>query len=187
MVKRYHESFPSFSYGFDSRYPLQALRRKFPDMTTPYLTPLTSDQLRDAGVPDPWPFGLMDRVRFGEIDVLGHVNNTGYLRWFENFRIAYFDTYTAESNLEERPKSVLRNIGLDFKAEVKMGDDYILTGRTTELRNSSFIMQYAVYVRGQQTTTGHAVIVCLTPDNQKMPLSDPWRQKLITRDGATQL
>ncbi len=22
MVKRYHESFPSFSYGFDSRYPL---------------------------------------------------------------------------------------------------------------------------------------------------------------------
>jgi hypothetical protein len=23
MVKRYHESFPSFSYGFDSRYPLQ--------------------------------------------------------------------------------------------------------------------------------------------------------------------
>ena len=25
MVKRYHESFPSFSYGFDSRYPLQPL------------------------------------------------------------------------------------------------------------------------------------------------------------------
>ncbi len=23
MVKRYHGSFPSFSYGFDSRYPLQ--------------------------------------------------------------------------------------------------------------------------------------------------------------------
>jgi hypothetical protein len=23
MVKRYHESFPSFSYEFDSRYPLQ--------------------------------------------------------------------------------------------------------------------------------------------------------------------
>ena len=23
MVKRYHESFPSFSYGFNSRYPLQ--------------------------------------------------------------------------------------------------------------------------------------------------------------------
>ena len=25
MVKRYHESFPSFSYGFDSRYPLHPL------------------------------------------------------------------------------------------------------------------------------------------------------------------
>ena len=26
MVKRYHASFPSLSYGFDSRYPLQSPR-----------------------------------------------------------------------------------------------------------------------------------------------------------------
>lgn len=30
MVKRYHESFPSFSYGFDSRYPLQGFPLRHP-------------------------------------------------------------------------------------------------------------------------------------------------------------
>ena len=29
MVKRYHASFPSLSYGFDSRYPLQGFQRQY--------------------------------------------------------------------------------------------------------------------------------------------------------------
>lgn len=156
-------------------------------MDLPYLTPLTVEQLRSSGVPEPWTFGLMDRVRFGELDVLAHVNNAVYLRWFENLRISYFRTYGDEMERGTRPKIVLRNIGLDFKAEVKLGDDYILTGRTVELRNSSFTMQYGVYVRGTLTTTGHAVIVCLSPENKKIPLPDNWRQKFIDRDGAVQL
>lgn len=153
-------------------------------MELPFLTPLSTEQLRNAQVPSPWTFGLADRVRFGELDVLGHVNNAVYLRWFENLRIRYFEAYGAD--LSARPKLVLRNIGLDFKAEVKLGDDYILTGRTVELRQTSFTMHYAVYVRGMVTTTGHAVIVFLTTDNQKQPIPDDWRSKLIERDGAVQ-
>lgn len=153
-------------------------------MDLPFLTALSTTQLRDAGVPAPWTFGVADRVRFGELDVLGHVNNAVYLRWFENLRIRYFESYGA--NLSSRPKIVLRNVGLDFGAEVKLGDDYILTGRTVELRKTSFTMQYAVFVRGMQTTTGHAVIVCLSPDNQKMPIPDDWRERLIEMDGAVQ-
>lgn len=153
-------------------------------MDLPFLTPLNAAQLRDAGVPSDWTFGIADRVRFGEIDVLGHVNNTVYLRWFENLRIRYFEAYGAD--ISARPKLVLRNIGLDFKAEVKLGDDYILTGRTVELRQTSFTMHYAVHVRGTVTTTGHAVIVFLTSDNQKRPIPEDWRAKLIEVDGAVQ-
>ncbi|MEL6570437.1 MAG: thioesterase family protein [Pseudomonadota bacterium] len=153
-------------------------------MDLPFLTPLSTEQLRDAGVQPPWTFGMADRVRFGEIDVLGHVNNAVYLRWFENLRIRYFEAYGAD--VSARPKLVLRNIGLDFKAEVKLGDDYILTGRTVELRRTSFTMHYAVHVDGNITTSGHAVIVFLTSDNHKLPIPDDWRSKLIEVDGATQ-
>lgn len=153
----------------------------------PYLTPLTPTQLRDNDVPEPWSYGFADRVRFGELDVLGHVNNTAYLRWFENLRIHYFREYGISDYTGKPPKIVLRNIGLDFKAEVKLNDTYIVTGRTVEMRSSSFTMHYGVWVAGRLTTTGHAVIVTLNDDNSKRPLSDALKQTFATRDGAVQV
>lgn len=155
-------------------------------MDLPYLTPLSTAQLRAHNVPEPWTFGMADRVRFGEIDVLGHVNNAAYLRWFENLRIHYFDAYNVAKYDGAPPKIVLRNIGLDFKAEVKLNDSYILTGRTVAMRVSSFTMEYGVFVKGVLTTSGHAVIVNLNQDNSKRPLSDALRQTFADRDGTAQ-
>ena len=154
---------------------------------TPFLTPLDAAQLRAADVPEPWSFGMADRVRFGEIDVLGHVNNAAYLRWFENLRIHYFRDYGVAEYDGKPPKIVLKNIGLDFISEVKLHDNYILTGRTVEVRNTSFTMHYGVFVRGMLTTTGHAVIVNLNDDNTKRPLSNDLRETFVTREGAVQM
>lgn len=150
----------------------------------PYLTPLSTDQLRASHIPAPWAFGIADRVRFGEIDVLAHVNNAAYLRWFENLRIQYFRDYGLFDDTGTPPKLVLRGLSLAFLAEVKLNTDYILTGRTVALRTNSFTMHYGVWVNGQLTTTGDAVIVSLNDDNSKRPLSDAIRTRLITRDGA---
>jgi acyl-CoA thioester hydrolase len=153
----------------------------------PFLTPLGAEDLRAENIPEPWGYGMADRVRFGEIDVLGHVNNAAYLRWFENLRIHYFRDYKVHDYQGTPPKIVLRNISLDFKAEVKMNDPYILTGRTVEFRNSSFTMHYGVYVRGLLTTTGTAVIVSLNHDNSKRPLGNELRERFIARDHAVQV
>jgi len=155
-------------------------------MTLPFLTPLSSAELRTADVPEPWSFGMMDRVRFGELDVLSHVNNAAYLRWFENLRIHYFESYGVADYTDTPPKIVLRNIGIDFKAEVLLNDEYILTGRTVEMRNSSFTMHFGVYVKGVLTTTSHAVVVLLNADNSKRALSDRLRTTFATRDAAIQ-
>lgn len=155
-------------------------------MSLPYLIPLTGPDLRAHSIAEPWTFGMADRVRFGEIDVLGHVNNAAYLRWFENLRVHYFDAYKVADYSDVPPKIVLRNIGLDFKAEVKLNDRYVLTARTVEMRSSSFTMHYGVFVGGDLTTSGHAVIVSLNADNTKRPLTDALRQRFIARDGAIQ-
>ncbi len=153
-------------------------------MTVPYLTTLHADDLRAAGIPEPWSFGMADKVRFGEIDALQHVNNAVYLKWFENLRILYFDDREIWHIDGKRPKVVLRNIGLDYRSEVKLTDRYILTGRTTKLGTSSFTMEYAVWVEGRLTTTSHAVMVMLNEDNTKRALPDHIRQMFIDRDGA---
>ncbi|MEM8591102.1 MAG: thioesterase family protein [Pseudomonadota bacterium] len=154
--------------------------------TLPFITPLTPPQLREAGVPEPWSFGLQDRVRFGELDVLAHVNNAAYLAWFENFRIQYFKEYGVDSYAGALPRIVLRQIELEFLSEVKLHDIYVVTGRTVRFRNVSWQMEYSVWVGGKQTTRGGAVLVNLDQNGAKSPLPDSWKDAFRTRDGAAQ-
>ncbi|MEL6608226.1 MAG: thioesterase family protein [Pseudomonadota bacterium] len=154
-------------------------------MTT-FLTPLPISDLRDAGVPDPFTFGQRDRVRFGELDVLGHVNNAAYLAWFENFRIHYFRDYGVSEYRGTPPRIVLRNIGLEFLSEVLLNDEYIVAGRTRSYRTTSFEMEYVVVIGQRITTRGSAVIVNLDQAGAKQPLPDAWKDAFRTRDGARQ-
>jgi acyl-CoA thioester hydrolase len=155
-------------------------------ITPPFLTPLNAEALRSAGISEPWSYGMADRVRFGEIDALNHVNNVVYLRWYETLRVTYLHDYGIYEHAGPEPKFVVKTVGLDYKAEVHRSASYINVARTTQMRNTSFTMQYATFVDGQITTTGDAVIVLLNADNSKRPLPDALRQTFITRDGAVQ-
>ncbi|MEO0359038.1 MAG: thioesterase family protein [Pseudomonadota bacterium] len=150
---------------------------------TPYHTPLYRDALAQIGIPTPWAFGLADRTRFGELDALSHVNNTAYLRWLENFRIGYFREYGLSDYQGTPPRLVLKSIGMEFRKEMVLHEDYVVTGRTSAFRTSSFTMDYAVWA-GDLRATGQAVIVWLTQDGHKMPIPDPLRTVFVDRDGA---
>ena len=154
---------------------------------TPFLTPLDADELRKAGIAEPWSYGMADRVRFGEIDALNHVNNVEYLRWYETLRVNYLHDYGIYKHAGKNPKFVVKKVGLDYKSEVYRGANYINVARTTQIRNTSFTMQYVTFVDGQVTTTGDAVIVLLDANNRKCVLPDALRQIFITLDGAMQV
>lgn len=135
-------------------------------MTPPYLTPILGPDLAALGIPEPWSFGIADRVRFGELDALGHVNNTAYLRWFESFRLPYLRHCKVTQYRPEDPRLVLAEIGCRFRAEMLNGEDYIVTGRTRSFRTSSFVMDYAVWRLPDPTlcAEAHAVIALRSPD-----------------------
>ncbi|WP_224823788.1 thioesterase family protein [Cognatishimia sp. MH4019] len=152
---------------------------------TPYLTPLDVETLRAEGIPEPWSYGMKDRVRFGEIDALNHVNNTAYLRWFEQFRTRYLRDYGISDYGPEAPVLVLRQVQVDYLAELKFNEDYIVVGRSSQMRRSSWVMEYAVYAGGTLRTTSSAVIVLLNPDGSgKMAIPEDVRSTLRARDNA---
>jgi len=155
-------------------------------MNLPFLTTLSETELRGAGIPAPWSFGFADKVRYGEIDMLQHVNNGVYLKWFENLRVRYFVERGIWTENGNQPKVVVRNASMHFRAEVKLGQDYILTARTTKIGNTSFTMEYGVWVGGNLTTTGDAVLVTIDGQGQKCALPDTARQVFSTLDGAVQ-
>lgn len=155
-------------------------------MTVPFLTALTAAELQGQGIPAPWSFGYADKVRYGEIDMLHHVNNSVYLKWFENLRVRYFVDRGIWKTGDNQPKVVIRNSSLHYRSEVKLGQDYILTARTTSIGNTSFTMEYGVWVNGQLTTTGDAVLVTVDKNGQKCTLPDAVKSVFSDLDNAVQ-
>ena len=152
-----------------------------------FLTALDAPALRTLGVPEPWSYGRADKVRFGEIDALGHVNNVAYFRWFETLRVNYLQDYGVHDYTAQTlgPRIVVKQVAAEFHVELGMAA-YIACARTVEMRRTSFTQHYALFANGTLTTTGSAVIVFLHDDGTKMPLPDELRARLIDRDGAVQ-
>jgi len=146
---------------------------------TPFVRVLNADQLRAAAIPEPWAFGMADRVRFGELDALNHVNNVQYLRWYETLRVHYLEHLRLYELAGPDPKFVIKTVTVDYNAEVMRGATYINTTRTVAMRSSSFTMEYATFVDGAVTTTGSAVVVLLDKTNTKRTLPDALRAALI--------
>ncbi|PRY26705.1 acyl-CoA thioester hydrolase [Aliiruegeria haliotis] len=153
-------------------------------MTPPFLTPLSAQDLRAAGVPPEWRYGIRDRVRFSELDALNHVNHTAYLRWFESLRLPYCRAYGISDYDEASPDLVLKSVGATYHAPMFINEDYIVTARTTRFRRTSFRMEYAVFAP-ECRIEGFALVVLLQRNGEgRFPLTDTMKQTLIERDGA---
>ncbi|PWE34214.1 acyl-CoA thioesterase [Maritimibacter sp. 55A14] len=149
-----------------------------------YHIPLDRATLRAHGVPDDWPMGVADRVRFHELDTLGHVNNAAYLTWFENFRVHYTTAYGLTRGRPQLDGLVLRALNVDYRASLRLGEDYIVTGRTTQMRNTSFTMEYGVF-SGDLKVLSTAVLVLVEADGTtKRPIPEEVRRAFAERDGA---
>ncbi|MEX3015534.1 acyl-CoA thioesterase [Gymnodinialimonas hymeniacidonis] len=153
-----------------------------------YHTPLGADTLRALGIPKPWTFGLADRVRFGELDALGHVNHTAYLRWFESFRLPFLKARGVTDYGPSAPRLVLKQVECTYLAEMGLGLDYVVTGRVSRFRNTSFTMEFAVWLPGetaQETARGGAVVVLLNRDGPgRYAIPEAGRCAFIAEDGA---
>jgi len=155
-----------------------------------YHTALDGPSLRALGIPEPWIFGLADRVRFGELDAVGHVNHTAYLRWFESFRLPYLKARKVTDYGPTSPRLVLRSVAAHYMAEMGADVDYVVTGRTRAFRTTSFTMEFGVFLPtdagdAQMTASGEAVVVLLRRDGRgRYPLPDAGRQAFVALDRA---
>jgi acyl-CoA thioester hydrolase len=155
-----------------------------------YHTPLDAPALRALGIPEPWTYGLADRVRFGELDALGHVNNAAYFTWFESFRLPYLKDRGVTDYGARAPRLVLRSASCEYRAEMLQGMDYVVTGRTRAFRRTSFTMDFAVWLPAEGgaatcATTGEAVVVLLNRDGAgRFPIPEASRRAFAELDGA---
>ena len=153
-------------------------------MIESFLKPLGPHDLRAAGIPEPWMFGMADRVRFYELDALNHVNNTACLRWFETLRVAYMTAYGQPYGAPASPQIVVKSITAEYHKPMFADEEYIVACRVASVRRTSFVKEYSVF-SGDLRYAGSAVVVCVDQEGtRKVPMSPEFRANVIARDGA---
>ncbi|SHH76136.1 acyl-CoA thioesterase [Ferrimonas marina] len=109
-----------------------------------------------------YPLWMEQPVAWGEMDALGHVNNTVYFRYFENIRIACFDKLQLMETLAGLNYApVLSETQCRFRRPVYFPDKLLLGTRIAEVKADRMVMEYGIYSLSQQavTTSGRATVV----------------------------
>lgn len=71
------------------------------------------------------PYELKVTAQPTDIDALGHVNNTVYLRWVQEVAIAHWQTIATPEQQTEMVWMVVRH-EIDYKSAARLNDDIIL-------------------------------------------------------------
>ncbi len=105
------------------------------------------------GLPEPtsaalagWPIRIEVPVYWGEMDSYEHLNNTVYLRHFESVRVVWFERIGLDRMKDERGiGGILAETRCRFRAPVTYPDRLVVAGRTVELGEDRFRMEYRIH------------------------------------------
>lgn len=99
------------------------------------------------------------QVRWGDMDALGHVNNTIYFRYFEQTRIAWFESAGFGSLGGQNFGMVIVDAHAEFLTPVVYPSvlDVRMGGHSPG--RSSFVTSYTIGIDGQLYTRGHSRVV----------------------------
>tara|TARA_R110002096_G_scaffold377058_1_gene570911 strand:+ start:5815 stop:6267 length:453 start_codon:yes stop_codon:yes gene_type:complete len=146
---------------------------------------LDHEQLADAGIQGDWVMGLLDFVRYADLDSYNHVNNKVYHAWFENLRVCYLAQSGFDFTDKTAPLPVVRKASIEYIAPMFMNEDYITVVRCSKLGRTSFDLDYAVYCEGEIRAQGQTRIVMADLVAGKPVLvADDVRTLFIARDKA---
>jgi acyl-CoA thioester hydrolase len=107
------------------------------------------------------------QVRFADLDVMGHVNNSVYLSYFEMTRVHYFKELVG-SNWNWRKEGVLlvRN-EIDYLKPILLNDEPEIHMFLEKIGEKSISLLYEIKVNREIHTKGKSVLVCFNAEEGK--------------------
>jgi acyl-CoA thioester hydrolase len=128
-----------------------------------------------------YPFSFPMQTRFGDMDLLGHLNNVAYAALFENGRVSF------NRQLDERTKRVkgerwlVAAVEINYLREGHFPDDVDVAAGIGRIGTSSWVIEQAAFQNGQCIATCDTVIVYQAADGKAKPISDDYRRELEQR------
>ena len=124
-------------------------------------------------------------IRFNDIDMFGHINNTIYLQFFDQGKYAYFRQFMDGPFGSTPTAPVVANINVDFHAPSHIDDRLTVCTAITAIYDSSMIMdQIIVDEKGNIKCSARTVMVNIDM-HKGIPttVDDTWRNNINTYEG----
>jgi acyl-CoA thioester hydrolase len=125
-------------------------------------------------------FSITVSPRFGDIDGLGHINNTVLPVWFEIGRNSIFRLFSPELDLSPDVwHLILVRTEFDFLRQMYFRSDVEIRTFIAKIGNSSFTVGHEAWQEGELKVKGQTVLVYYDFKLQKaMPIPDSIREIL---------
>jgi len=119
-----------------------------------------------------------ERVRFRDLDGLGHVNNAVFLTYIEQARAAFFLERGAIRSLDEL-QMIIARVEIDFRSPVGYGETVGVELRPGRLGAKSFDLEYVLRVGVRLVAEARSVQVGFDYESgETIPIPEPWRKLL---------
>lgn len=121
------------------------------------------------------------QIRFNDIDILGHLNNTVYFSFFDTGK-AFFFRHIMNGKIDwKRVETVIANIDCAYIAPVYFGEEIAVLTRCAEIHDKSFKLQQILVEKntGELKTACETVMVSFDPETKKaVEMPQRWRDAL---------
>ena len=107
------------------------------------------------------PFSLVQRVRFGDLDAMQHMNNVEFLRFFETARIDYLRQLSPEHAPTERRQFgfIFAECHIAYRGPAFFDDEIRTYIWASELKRSSLRLGFEMHVEERLVAEGWGTLV----------------------------
>jgi acyl-CoA thioester hydrolase len=124
-----------------------------------------------------------ERVRFGDLDAMRHLNNVVFLRYFETARIAYLREIVPDHD-PANPENdafglIFAECHINYRSPVYFDEQLDVHCTIGNVKRSSFRVEFEMRVGSRLAAEGYGVLVGFDyPAQQASSLPDALREKL---------
>lgn len=127
-------------------------------------------------------------VRWGDMDAMGHVNNTVFFRYFECARLQYGKTLSDQGgDWPEGVGPIVASTSCNFKRPLTYPDQLRVGARIVEVEEKTYIMDHAIYSEDHDAIAGDGETTIVSYDYsraQSVALPDSIRQVIRTMENG---
>ena len=120
------------------------------------------------------------QIRFNDIDMFGHLNNSVYIQFFDMGKYAYFRQFMTDTFGSEPTAPVVANINCDFLEPTKIDERLEVLTAITEIADSSMVLQQRIVSSaGRVKCTARTIMVNIDlATGRPTTVSDEWRKRI---------